>query len=330
MASILPETKDPIHWGIIGCGAVTEVKSGPAFYQSLGSMVTGVYRRDQSKARDYARRHKIGRVFESAEALINSPDIDAVYIATPPDSHKSLALQVAAAGKPCCVEKPMAPSFAECQAMINSFEQAQQPLFVAYYRRSLPRFTKIKELLDSGAIGTPRQVHWQFCKAPNDIDLSQRYNWRTDKAIAPGGYFDDLVSHGLDLLQFLLGEISDIKGFHSNQQALYSSADAVSASWKHSNGTMGSGNWNFGADNRRDAIEIVGSCGRIEFSVFQDAPVRLFTQQGEQSFSIENPVHIQQYHVENIIAHLQGKSLHPSTGQSAASTTWAMNEIFKC
>lgn len=330
MSIILTHTKEPIHWGIIGCGAVTEVKSGPAFYKVSGSSVGGVYRRDHSKAVDYAKRHKIEHVFESAKALINSPYIDAVYIATPPDSHKSLALQVAAAGKPCCVEKPMAPSFAECQAMIDAFKQAQQPLFVAYYRRSLPRFSKIKALLGSGAIGAIRQVHWQFCKAPNDIDLSQQYNWRTDKNIAPGGYFDDLASHGLDLLQFFFGEISNIKGIHSNQQALYSAADAVSACWTHSNGTMGSGHWNFGANTRRDSVEIVGSSGRIEFSIFQDVPVKLSNQQGEQEFHIENPLHIQQYHVENIIAHLQGDSQHPSTGQSAARTTWAMDEIFKC
>lgn len=214
--------------------------------------------------------------------------------------------------------------------MVAAFELAQQPLFVAYYRRSLPRFNKIKELLEGGAIGAIRQVHWQFCKAPNDIDISQQYNWRTDKNIAPGGYFDDLASHGLDLLQFFFGDITNIQGLYSNQQGLYSAADAVSASWQHSNGVMGSGNWNFGASDRRDSIEIVGSAGRIECSIFQDLPFALINQQGEQSFYIENPAHIQQYHVENMIAHLQGSQTHPSTGCSAAKTAWAMAEIFKC
>ena len=89
-----------VRWGIIGCGDVTEVKSGPGFYQAERSRLVAVMRRNRELAADYARRHNVPRWYDRAEQLIADPEVDAVYIATPPDSHLYYALQVAAAGKP--------------------------------------------------------------------------------------------------------------------------------------------------------------------------------------------------------------------------------------
>src|SRR3954452_10240835 len=97
-----------IRWGIIGCGDVTEVKSGPGFQKATGSALVAVMRRDGDKARDYARRHGVARAYDNADDLIQDPEVDAVYIAPPPSSHADLALRTSAAGKPCLVEKPMA------------------------------------------------------------------------------------------------------------------------------------------------------------------------------------------------------------------------------
>src|SRR5512139_930236 len=121
-----------VRWGIIGCGNVTEVKSGPGFRKAEGSSLVAVMRRDRSKAEDYAQRHGVPRVHDTADALIRDPGVDAVYIATPPSSHLALARRVAAAGKPCLVEKPMAMSHAECVSMNEAFRAAGVPLFVAY------------------------------------------------------------------------------------------------------------------------------------------------------------------------------------------------------
>jgi hypothetical protein len=116
-----------VRWGIIGCGNVTEVKSGPAFNKVEGFSLEMVMRRDAAKAEDYARRHQVPRWTADADQLINDPSIDAVYIATPPSSHLSYALKVAAAGKPAYVEKPMAMSHAECVAMTDAFVKAGVP-----------------------------------------------------------------------------------------------------------------------------------------------------------------------------------------------------------
>ncbi|MGW9684246.1 Gfo/Idh/MocA family protein [Flagellimonas sp. 2504JD1-5] len=319
--------KTPIRWGVIGCGSVTEKKSVPAYQMTAGFEVHMVMRRDGEKAKDYALRHKIPNWTTNAEDIIENPEIDAVYIATPPDSHKFYALLVAAAGKPCCIEKPMTPNFQDSLKVYETFKAKDLPLFISYYRRSLPRFDKIKEWLDQGEIGTARHIHWQKTKPPSDLDLSNTYNWRTDKKIAPGGYFDDLASHGLDLFTYLLGDIKLASGIAINQQNLYSAYDAVTASWIHENGVTGEGNWNFGTYHRMDKVQILGSEGKITFSVLDEAPVELENEKGHQILDIPHPEHIQQFHVENLRKHLFEGKPHPSQAISGLHTSWVMDRI---
>ena len=145
-----------VRWGIIGCGDVTEVKSGPGFQKADGSSLVAVTRRDRTKAEDYARRHGVPRVHATAADLIRDPAVDAVYVATPPDTHEALALLAADAGKPCLVEKPMARNHAGCLRMIDAFRTAGIPLWVAYYRRALPRFLEVRRLLSGRPSGGSR------------------------------------------------------------------------------------------------------------------------------------------------------------------------------
>ena len=316
-----------IRWGLIGCGKVAEVKSGPAYQQTEGFELAAVMRRDLDKARDFAHRHGVAKAYGSADALIGDDDIDAVYIATPPDSHERYALAVAAAGKICCIEKPMAPTHGACVRMCEAFERAGRPLFVAYYRRTLPRFEQVRHWLADGAIGELRHVHWQLTRPASNWDLTGHPHWRTDPQVAPGGYFDDLASHGLDLLIYLVGDIERASGCALNQQGLYQVPDAVTAHWRHRSGVTGSGSWHFGAARRDDRVEITGSQGEIIFSVFADVPLRLRNAGGEHTLRIENPDPIQGDHVAAMYRQLAGSGAHPSTGRSAAHTTWVMEEI---
>ncbi|MEM8999389.1 MAG: Gfo/Idh/MocA family oxidoreductase [Bacteroidota bacterium] len=317
----------PIRWGIIGCGAVTEVKSGPAYQLTEGFQVAMVMRRDKEMAKDYAERHGIVSYTNDALELIQNPAIDAVYVATPPDSHKFYGLLVANAGKPCCIEKPMAPNFKESLELYNAFQEKNLPLFIAHYRRSLPRFNQVKQWLDEGVIGNIRHVRWYLGKPPNKIDLSGAYNWRTDKKIALGGYFDDLASHGLDLFSYFFGKVKEAKGISINQLGLYDAHDAISASWIYGNGITGEGSWNFGVGVREDWVEIYGSKGKIKFSVFEEQPLQLENGQGLQELKIAHPKHIQQYHVANIKKHLLGIEQHPSLGDSGLHASWVMDKI---
>lgn len=318
-----------IKWGIIGCGNVTEIKSGPAFQKVKGFELHAVMRRDISKAEEFAIRHNVPKFYGDADDLINDPEIDAIYIATPPDSHCHYALKVAESGKICCIEKPMAPTFEECLLINKAFEEKKIPLFVAYYRRSLPRFEQVKHWIEQGKIGEIRHINWHFSKPVNSVDLSKSYNWRTDCRIAFGGYFDDLASHGMDLFIHLLGDIEKANGIAVNQQGLYSSMDAVTGCWVHKSGVTGSGNWNFGAEKREDIVEIYGNKGKISFSVFDEVPINLELEQGavKESLFIQHPENIQFFHVQNMEKHLQKNILHPSTGSSASHTSWVLDNI---
>ena len=317
----------PIRWGMIGCGDVTERKSGPAYRLADGSELAGVFTRRREQAEDYARRHGVARVFQTADALIHDPDIDAVYIATPPSSHADYALMTARAGKPCCVEKPMALSEAEADQMKSAFDAAGQPLFVAYYRRCLPRFETIRHWLETGRIGSVRHIHWSLTRPVDPDSLARTPPWRVAPGEAPGGYFDDLAGHGLDLFDHWLGPIRSVEGRTASLAGQYPVPDTFSACWQHEGGVTGTGFWNFAAFDRTDRLEITGDTGRITTAVFEDEAVRLETAKGHESHEIAHPDPVQLPHVEAMIRHLKGGDPHPSLAASALRTARVCDRI---
>ena len=253
-----------IRWGIIGCGNVTEVKSGPGFQKAENSALVAVMRRNGALAQDYARRHNVPRWTDDGQALIDDPEVNAVYVATPPAFHMDYTLQAARAGKPVYVEKPMARTHAECQAMIAACEQAGVPLFVAYYRRRLPRFLKAKELVASGAIGEVRFVSVTLYQSPPAGGYDpHNLPWRVIPEIAGAGLFLDLASHTLDILDYILGPIAQAQGMASNQGGMYSAEDIVSGTWTHQSGAHGVGVWCFTANTREDMNALVGSTATL-------------------------------------------------------------------
>ena len=316
-----------IRWGIIGCGDVAEVKSGPALYKTRDSELVAVMRRNAAKARDYAVRHGVPKWYDRADALIGDPDVDAVYIATPPDTHAHYTAQVARAGKPVYVEKPMAHNYGECLAMIDACRRAGVPLFVAYYRRALPAFLKVKSLVEEGAIGAVRFASIALCQSAleDPADLP----WRVVPAISGGGYFFDLASHQLDFLDFLLGPIAHASGHATNQAGRYQAEDAVTASFAFESSALGAGVWNFAADQHRDRIEVVGDKGRIAFATFAFTPVELTTNAGRKTFAIAPPQHVQQPLIQTVVNALLGRGECPSTGASAARTSRIMDQIIR-
>ncbi|MDF2923080.1 MAG: oxidoreductase [Paenibacillaceae bacterium] len=316
-----------VRWGIIGCGDVTEVKSGPALQKAEGSSLSAVMRRNGELARDYAVRHGVARWYDQADALIRDPEVDAVYVATPPSSHKEYTLAAAAAGKPVYVEKPMAANVRECEAMIAACKQAGVPLYTAFYRRGLPRFQRVKEWIDSGAIGEVRLVRTvQTAKPLQDVADSF---WRVDPAISGGGLFLDVGSHTLDLLDYLLGPIRDVSGHASNLGSPYKAEDTVSGEYVFESGVHGTGIWCFNAYANEDYSEIVGSKGSIVFSSFGEQSIVLRTADREQPEFIAHPPHVQQPLIQTIVNELLGEGKALSTGESAMRTSKVMEAMVR-
>ncbi len=311
-----------IRWGIIGCGDVCEIKSGPAFYKTEHSTLAAVMRRDAALAEDFARRHHVPRWTSDADAILHAEDVDIVYVATPPGSHCEYALRAARAGKPCYVEKPMARSAAECRVMVEAFAQARLPLFVAYYRRTLPRFVKVKQLLDDGAIGPLTGLEYQYHAPLKHSDPAAF--WRLDAAHSGGGLFLDLGSHLLDLLDHLLGPLQQVSGRATNAAGAYDVEDRVEMRFKIA-GVAATAQWNFAADRKRDHLCIRGRAGRIECSCFGNEPVVLMHGDDTEAFDLPNPPHVHQPLVATIVDQLRGKGTCPSTGVSGLRTSAVMD-----
>lgn len=320
-----------ISWGFIGCGEVTEKKSGPAFNEIPGSHVEAVMSRTEEKARSYAERHRIGKWYTDPQELIDDPDVNAVYIATPPSSHATFAIMSMRAGKPVYVEKPLAASYEDCVRINRVSEQTGVPCFVAYYRRYLPYFRRVKDIIGRGDIGNIINVQIRFSVPPRDLDYNSNNTlpWRLQPDVAGGGYFYDLAPHQLDLIQDLFGVIIRAHGYCANRAHLYHVEDTVSAVFEFDSGVVGSGSWCFIGHQsaKEDRVEVIGDKGMLSFSVYTYDPIQLVTSEGAVSINVENPAYVQLPVIKAVIEDLQGMGSCSCTSVSATPVNWVMDRV---
>lgn len=323
-------TRDDVRWGIIGCGDVTEVKSGPAFNRVAGSSLSVVMRRDGAKAQDYAARHGVKRWTTDADEVIGADDVDAVYIATPPSSHAEYTVRAAAVGKPVYVEKPMALGYAEGQSMVSTCAEAGVPLFVAYYRRALPRFEFVRRCVHDGTIGEPTLVQmdlrWRAPAGPAAV------GWRWDPAVGGDGLLLDLGSHGLDLLDHWFGPIDAVQGFSTTWLPWARVTDEVVGSFRFRSGVLGVASWAFAGTLPADLITITGTGGTLTVPLFENGPVRVTDAAGRVTeHQIPHPRHVQEPLITTIVGQLLGRTgpeaRCPSTGDSALRTQAVLERL---
>ncbi|MCI6642620.1 MAG: Gfo/Idh/MocA family oxidoreductase [Alloprevotella sp.] len=319
-----------VKWGFIGCGEATEKKSGPAFACVKGSQVVAVMSRNINKARDYAKRYNIPRFYDDPQELVDDPQVNAIYIATPPSTHATFAIMAIKAGKPVYIEKPMAANYEDCCRINRLVELTGVPCFVAYYRRYLPYFQKVKQLIEQGRVGKVNNVQIRFAVQPRDLDYNSKdLPWRVQADIAGGGYFYDLAPHQIDLLQEMFGPIIEAQGFKTNRGGLYKTEDTVTASFKFANGILGSGSWCFVAHKsaKEDTIDIIGDKGTLRFSVFNYTPIIIEDEHRIETFTIDNPKFVQQPLIQNIVEHLQQTAICKCDALSATPVNWVMDRI---
>ena len=307
------------------------MKSGPALYRAERSALVAVADRNAARAQDFARRHGVARWHDDAEAIIRAPDVDVVYVATMTDSHRDFVLRCAAAGKAVLVEKPMAMTHADCLAMAKACRDASVPLWVAYYRRALPRFLKVRELVQDGAIGAVRMVvtrHFHRIPTPEQMQ-GKFWGWRLDPKRSGGGIFFEAVGHTLDVLDFILGPITEARAFADNQAGAYPPEDVVAVAYRFESGAYGSGAWCFATDVDDEQNEIVGERGRITFGTFPPlsppsgrppAPIRLARGDTVDEFPVADPPYVHQPLIQTIVDEMNGRGRCPSTPESAART----------
>ena len=308
-----------INWGIIGCGDVTEIKSGPAFNKVKDSSLVAVMRRDSAKAKDYAQRHNIPKWYADADSLINDADVNAIYIATPPSSHEEYTIAALYAGKPVYVEKPMALNAEAAQRMSNAAKEKDVKLVVAHYRREQPLFKKIKQLLAEKTIGDVRFARLEYYKKSLTKEELQipKNAWRVDDAIAGGGLFHDLAPHQLDLMYYFFGEANKVQGVTLNQEGLYHADDIVAGNILFKNGVLFNGLWCFNVNehNEKDICEIVGIKGTISFSVFGEPKITMIIDGKKENILFETLQHVQQPMIEKVVDYFLDKTPNPCSSE---------------
>ncbi|MBC8051802.1 MAG: Gfo/Idh/MocA family oxidoreductase [Sphingobacteriaceae bacterium] len=315
-----------VNWGIIGCGDVTEIKSGPAFNKAENSSLAAVMRRDIEKAKDYAQRHNVRKFYADANALINDPEVSAVYVATPPAFHEEHTIAALKAEKPVYVEKPMALSEESCRKMIEASKKYSTKLTVAHYRRALPMFRKIKDLLSE--IGDIRFASIQFLQpAQTDLVATSEVNWRVDPQISGGGLFHDMAPHHIDLMLYFFGDPLRVSGYSANQSGLYPADDIVSGEFVFKNNVICKGLWCFNISNEeaKDHCEIVGSEGKISFP-FHGNFCQLIKRGNTETFNFHSPRHIQQPMIEEVVKYFAGESpVNPCDAEEGAKVLRIMD-----
>lgn len=320
-----------INWGIIGCGDVTEIKSGPAFNKVPNSKLLAVMRRDAAKAADYATRHNVPRWYSSADELINDGEVNAIYIATPPDAHEAYAIAAINAGKSVYVEKPMAINYTAAKNITNAAIAKNVKLSVAHYRREWPLFKKIKELINDKAIGEILLVRLELYKpALTKEQLNNNHHaWRVDPAIAGGGLFHDLAPHQLDLMYYFFGSAQKISGIATNQAGKYNADDLVIGNMLFDTGAGFSGTWCFNAAATTDNCEIIGSTGSIYFSVFGGNTITVIAKGITKTFSFETLQHVQQPMIEKVVQYFLNEAANPCSGGEGTEVMRMMGEFVR-
>ena len=320
---------EKIKWGILGCGDVAEVKSGPAFQKIKNSELLAVMRRDGEKAKDFAKRHQVPLWYDNVEDLLKNDDLDAIYIATPPSTHFTYAKRVLDANKHVYLEKPMVLNKREGAQLVDLVQRSKKKLTVAHYRRFLPSFIKVKELIEGKAIGDIRFADIQILQAPeSDMVAKSDANWRIVPSLSGGGYFNDLAPHQIDLMYYYFGDYEEAFGFSANQQKSYNASDIVSGIVAFKNNIQFRGIWcfNVSEENKRDQCVIYGSKGFISFS-FYGNEVTLHSNNKTEIFNFENPVHIQQPMIEKVVNYFLGHDDNPCSVEDGLVVT-AIMEAF--
>lgn len=319
-----------VQWGIIGCGDVTEVKSGPAFNKVPNSKLVAVMRRNEEKVKDYAQRHGVPKWYTDAAALIADPEVTAIYIATPPLYHEEYTLQALHAGKPVYVEKPMALDAAAARRMADAAQRSGVKLCVAHYRREQPLFRKVKALLQEGALGKIRLVELHMWQPHQSALITQTEdNWRINPAVSGGGLFHDLAPHQLDLVYHFFGKPISAAGMALNQGGYYEAADTVSGHMLLPGNVVFQGLWSFvvPAEEKRDLLHIVGEKGSLSFPIFDHRSITWKKEGGEEQILFESLQHVQQPMIEKVVQYFLGQSENPCPAEEGAEVMALMEAL---
>ena len=307
-----------INWGIIGCGDVTEVKSGPAFYKLDGSSLHMVMRRNEQKLKSYAMRHHVAKYTTDYKELLADNEIDAVYIATPPNMHCQYTVEAAKHKKAVYVEKPMATNIADCEKMMAACRENGVPLYVAYYRRGQEKFKYIKKLMQDEAIGRVLSYSHIFSCLP--VAFNPERAWLMNPDVAGEGLLFDIGSHMVDIAAFIFGDVKTAQGASRKSNENPGISETAGGILQHQSGVQGCVQLTFCSHVQKDEFEIIGERGRVAFAVMSNEPVLVEIDGAQKVVEFAPIEHVQMPYIAEVMEDMRGSGQLDSTGAYGLQT----------
>lgn len=316
---------DYVRWGIIGSGDVAEHKGGPALYEADHSELVAVMSRRKSKAQDFAERHGAKRHYTSAEELLADEEVNAVYVATPPNVHAELTIAAAEAGQHVLCEKPMAMTAAECEQMIQACQQHEVQLMIAYYRRFFPVVAEMKRLVEEGRIGRPLRIRAEVSDLYAPSPDGERA-WLIDPAVAGGGFLTDVATHRLDLMVHFLGRVREVAAFTDTLRFDFEVDDSSALILRFESGAHASAAFNWSVGASIDEFEICGTEGRLLSRNLGQGALEVFADGEHETHELPAPAITHLGLVQHFVHSLrtrEGNALPGEEGMQATRLTEA-------
>jgi predicted dehydrogenase len=270
-----------VGWGLIGCGDIARKRVAPALRDLGNCELVAVSRADAARAEAFAGEFGARRRHADWRGLIEDPEVEAVYVATPVHLHAEQTVAAAEAGRHVLCEKPMALSVAECERMNAAARANGVRLGVAYYRRFYPAVERVRAILGSGEIGAAVVAQMNaFERFEPGPDHPRR--WLVEKRLSGGGPMFDFGCHRVEVLLNLLGRAVEVKGLTSNAVFEREVEDTASALVRFEGGAQAVLTVTHAAREPRDTLEIFGGEGSVRVDVLNEGRLRIRTAGGER------------------------------------------------
>jgi len=249
-------------WGLIGAGDIVRKRVAEALRGCTGCTLAAVSRARAELVERFAREVGAARGHRHWRELVADPGIDAVYVATPVHLHAEQTIAAAEAGKHVLCEKPMAMDLAECDRMIAACRASSVTLGVAYYRRFYPVVARVKQMIDSGAIGTPVFVQ-MLAFEPFNPQPGEPRSWLVDRSQAGGGPMADFGCHRIEVLSHLLGPVRRVTSLVSTIALDREVEDTAAALLQFERGATAMLAVTHAAAERHDTFDLFGTLGSV-------------------------------------------------------------------
>jgi 1,5-anhydro-D-fructose reductase (1,5-anhydro-D-mannitol-forming) len=313
-----------INFGILGFGLHAVRRLMPGFASARNCRVTALFRRDLAKAQESARQYNIPLAFASPKDLCRSPEVDAIFVATPNAWHVQDVLLAVECGKPVLCEKPMAINAEQCRQMVEAARRAKVLLGVAQVFRFEDSTARLRDRVAAGQVGKPVFARAEF-SFPGGAGHPR--TWMNNPAISGGGPVVDIGVHCIDALRFILqDEVVRVtaRGLSDNVSG---EVEAVAAlTLEFSRGTLGTVAVSFRTEYRTP-LELVGESGvlRADDALNVEKPIQLELRRGGVTVETETVSNYSAYtrQAEAFAAAVEGKAEFPVPGEQG----WRNQEI---